>query len=141
MLPFPSEQPGDDTEAHFTYVRALSNLSVDCSSGDRVVVLLRPGWGSTCQKEKEKKKEEKKKKREKKKKEEKKKKRGEEKRRGEKVRKCKISEERRRGDERREERERLEARKKKEDRKEKSEIEIRTAGILKKDEKKIWIEK
>ena len=43
MLPFPSEQPGDDTDAHFTYVRALRILSVDCSSGDRVVVLLRPG--------------------------------------------------------------------------------------------------
>ena len=131
MLPFPSEQPGDDTDAHFTYVRALRILSVDCSSGDRVVVLLRPGWGSTFQKEKEKRKEEKR---------GKEKNRGEEKRRGEKLRKCKISEERRREDERREERERLEVRKKKEEMKEKSEIEIRTAGILKEDEKKIWIE-
>ena len=43
MLPFPSEQPGDDTEAQFTYIRARSTLSVDCSSGDRVVVLFRPG--------------------------------------------------------------------------------------------------
>ena len=127
MLPFPSEQPGDDTEAHFTYVRALRILSVDCSSGDRVVVLLRPGWGSTCQQEKEKRKEEKRRKEK-------------EKRRGEKLRKCKISKERRRGDERREERERLEVRKKKEERKEKSEIETWTAGILKEDEKKIWIE-
>ena len=138
MLPFPSEQPGDDTEAHFTYVRALRILSVDCSSGDRVVVLLRPGWGSTFQKEKEKRKEEKRRKEKEKRKEEKRRKE-KEKRRGEKLRKCKISEERRREDERREERERLEARKKKEERKEKSKIEIRTAGILKEIEKKIWI--
>ena len=40
--PFPSEHAGEETEFHLICVKALSCFSVDCSSGERVVVLFRP---------------------------------------------------------------------------------------------------